>query len=125
LSLTKNSVYLWEEHKYHKSTSPMAPDASQRDGINFGSYKQPTNSFITQVTKGKPTQSNAIEVPSISLPQGGGALKGIDEKFSYVKSYLTGRFLPNCFVEIFFSLIGYFLVIGFNKNSQNLNFNQL
>ena len=57
----------------------MAPDASQRDGINFGSYKQPTNSIISQVTKGKPTQSNAIEVPSISLPKGGMALKGIDE----------------------------------------------
>ncbi len=31
--------------------------------------------------KGK-TKSNAIEVPSISLPKGGGAIKGIDEKFS-------------------------------------------
>lgn len=28
------------------------------------------------------TRSNAIEVPSIELPKGGGALKGIDEKFS-------------------------------------------
>lgn len=28
------------------------------------------------------TKSNAIEVPSISLPKGGGAIKGIDEKFS-------------------------------------------
>jgi len=27
------------------------------------------------------SQSNAIEIPSISLPKGGGALKGIDEKF--------------------------------------------
>lgn len=32
-------------------------------------------------TEGK-TQSNVIEIPSISLPKGGGAIKGIDEKFS-------------------------------------------
>ena len=31
---------------------------------------------------GGKTKSNAIEVPSISLPKGGGAIKGIDEKFS-------------------------------------------
>src|SRR5687767_4059183 len=28
------------------------------------------------------TESNAIETPSIALPKGGGAIKGIDEKFS-------------------------------------------
>lgn len=28
------------------------------------------------------TKSNAIEIPSISLPKGGGAVKGIDEKFT-------------------------------------------
>lgn len=33
-------------------------------------------------TGGGKTKSNAIEVPSISLPKGGGAIKGIDEKFS-------------------------------------------
>ncbi|MBO9700910.1 MAG: VCBS repeat-containing protein [Sporocytophaga sp.] len=32
-------------------------------------------------TDGGKTRSNAIEVPSISLPKGGGAIKGIDEKF--------------------------------------------
>lgn len=31
---------------------------------------------------GGKTKSNAIEIPSISLPKGGGAIKGIDEKFS-------------------------------------------
>ena len=39
-----------------------------------------SSSFIK--TDGGKTKSNAIEVPSISLPKGGGALKGIDEKFS-------------------------------------------
>ncbi|WP_310139715.1 SpvB/TcaC N-terminal domain-containing protein [Pedobacter africanus] len=33
-------------------------------------------------TDGSKTPSNAIEIPSISLPKGGGALKGIDEKFA-------------------------------------------
>lgn len=31
---------------------------------------------------GGKTKSNTIEIPSISLPKGGGAIKGIDEKFS-------------------------------------------
>ncbi|MEC4686088.1 MAG: SpvB/TcaC N-terminal domain-containing protein [Nitrospirota bacterium] len=31
---------------------------------------------------GGKTKSNAIEIPSISLPKGGGAIRGIDEKFS-------------------------------------------
>ncbi len=33
-------------------------------------------------TDGGKTKSNAIEIPSISLPKGGGAIKGIDQKFS-------------------------------------------
>ena len=40
-----------------------------------------SNSEFLNTEKGK-TKSNAIEVPYISLPKGGGALKGIDEKFS-------------------------------------------
>ncbi|CAN5543850.1 hypothetical protein BH23BAC1_BH23BAC1_45880 [soil metagenome] len=39
------------------------------------------NSKDTQNGGEKP-KSKAIEVPSISLPKGGGAIKGIDEKFS-------------------------------------------
>ena len=38
------------------------------------------NQFLK--TDGGKTKSNAIEIPSIALPKGGGALKGIDEKFS-------------------------------------------
>ncbi len=33
-------------------------------------------------TDGGKTKSNAIEIPSINLPKGGGAIRGIDEKFS-------------------------------------------
>jgi len=39
------------------------------------------NPGAAQNGEGK-TKSNAIEVPSITLPKGGGAIKGIDEKFS-------------------------------------------
>lgn len=42
--------------------------------------KDSTTSFLK--TDGGKTKSNAIEVPSISLPKGGGAIKSIDEKFS-------------------------------------------
>lgn len=46
--------------------------------------EQSQNSSSSQFLKtdGGKTKSNAIEVPSISLPKGGGAIKGIDEKFS-------------------------------------------
>lgn len=33
-------------------------------------------------TEGERTKSNAIDIPVLSLPTGGGAIKGIDEKFS-------------------------------------------
>lgn len=42
--------------------------------------KSNNNEFLK--TDGGKTKSNAIEIPSISLPKGGGAIKGIDEKFS-------------------------------------------
>jgi len=44
------------------------------------STDNPASQFLK--TDGGKTKSNAIEVPSISLPKGGGAIKGIDEKFS-------------------------------------------
>ena len=42
--------------------------------------KNPTPDFLRN-DRGK-TKSNAIEVPSLNLPKGGGAIKGVDEKFS-------------------------------------------
>jgi hypothetical protein len=42
---------------------------------------QETQSQFFKTDKGK-TRSNAIEIPSVSLPKGGGAIKGIDEKFT-------------------------------------------
>lgn len=42
--------------------------------------KDPSSAFL-RLDGGK-TKSNSIEIPSLSLPKGGGAIKGIDEKFS-------------------------------------------
>jgi len=42
---------------------------------------QKSSSQFLKTDRGK-TKSNAIEIHSISLPNGGGAIKGIDEKFS-------------------------------------------
>ncbi|MEM9546241.1 MAG: SpvB/TcaC N-terminal domain-containing protein [Bacteroidota bacterium] len=47
---------------------------------------------IDQLTKERSTQSNAIQIPNISLPKGGGALKGIDEKFEVNGSNGTAEF---------------------------------
>lgn len=47
---------------------------------NLTDHKKNSTQFLK--TDGGKTKSNAIEIPSISLPKGGGAIKGIDEKFS-------------------------------------------
>ncbi|MEO6720604.1 MAG: SpvB/TcaC N-terminal domain-containing protein [Ferruginibacter sp.] len=49
------------------------------DTPTFSVSKHPSFSAGEQSTA---TKSNAIEVPSIALPKGGGAIKSIDEKFS-------------------------------------------
>lgn len=50
------------------------------------------NSSFSSLTQEKATASNAIEIPSISLPKGGGALKGIDEKFEVNAANGTASF---------------------------------
>lgn len=40
------------------------------------------SSSFANLTEEHSTKSNAINIPSIALPKGGGAIKGIDEKFS-------------------------------------------
>ncbi len=44
------------------------------------SQNGPNSDFLK--TDGGKTKSNSVDIPSISLPKGGGAIKGIDEKFS-------------------------------------------
>jgi RHS repeat-associated protein len=48
-------------------------DKNKKNGKNYSRFIK---------TDGGKSKSNAIETPSISLPRGGGAIKGIDEKFS-------------------------------------------
>ena len=43
-------------------------------------------------TEGGKSKSNTIEMPSISLPKGGGAIKGIDEKFTVNSANGTASF---------------------------------
>ena len=51
-----------------------------KDRMKEHTQKTPSADFLR--TDGGKTKSNAIEVPALSLPKGGGALKGIDEKFT-------------------------------------------
>ena len=49
--------------------------------MNKNTKDQNSTEQFLNTERGK-TKSNAIETPSITLPKGGGAVKGIDEKFS-------------------------------------------
>jgi len=49
--------------------------------MNRETENQNSSAQLLKTDRGK-TKSNAIETPSIALPKGGGAIKGIDEKFS-------------------------------------------
>ncbi|NUQ25296.1 MAG: hypothetical protein HUU34_15225 [Saprospiraceae bacterium] len=50
------------------------------------------NSPVYKLTEERATKSNAIDIPSISLPKGGGTIKGIDEKFEVNPSNGTASF---------------------------------
>ncbi len=50
------------------------------------------SSLIKQEEKKSSTKSNALEIPQINLPKGGGAIKSIDEKFSVNASNGTSSF---------------------------------
>lgn len=54
----------------------LSPDTNKPEST------QGTMGGLSLKTDAGKTKSNAIEVPSVSLPKGGGAIKGIDEKFS-------------------------------------------
>ncbi len=56
------------------------------------SNRQKSADQISDLTKERATESNAIQIPEISLPKGGGALKGIDEKFEVNASNGTAGF---------------------------------
>ncbi len=50
------------------------------------------NTDISGLTKENATESNALTIPKIELPKGGGALKGIDEKFEVNAANGTANF---------------------------------
>lgn len=54
--------------------------------------KDSSSSAVSSLTKVNATESNAIQIPQISLPKGGGAIKGIDEKFDVNSSNGTASF---------------------------------
>ncbi len=54
---------------------------------NLDKNKKPTKDAkdnplaVSTLSQGKPSESNAIKIPKIELPKGGGGIKSIDEKF--------------------------------------------
>jgi len=65
----------------------MVPFAVETLNILKIENNKPTNQkeqnplSVTSLTQGNPTESNAIKIPKIELPKGGGAIKSIDENF--------------------------------------------
>ncbi|MEL6721059.1 MAG: SpvB/TcaC N-terminal domain-containing protein, partial [Bacteroidota bacterium] len=59
--------------------------------VSFNQNDQ-SQSAISSFTQERATESNAIEIPEIALPKGGGALKGIDEKFEVNAANGTAAF---------------------------------
>ena len=53
------------------------PQSSEKPSAS----KPNNNTTLSNLSQERATKSNAIEIPKITLPKGGGALKGIDEKF--------------------------------------------
>ena len=51
-------------------------------GVGTGWFEERAGFGVKSLATNLATKPNAIEVPSIALPKGGGAIKGIDEKFS-------------------------------------------
>ncbi|MDO6433174.1 SpvB/TcaC N-terminal domain-containing protein [Flavitalea sp. BT771] len=63
------------------STSPVEASGVSSPNPGKPGPLSASDSGFLRTDRGK-SRSNAIEIPSISLPKGGGAIKGIDEKFN-------------------------------------------
>src|SRR5918996_5502728 len=64
----------------------------QRAPIFSRNVQEENRTSFSALVKENATKSNAIQIPEISLPKGGGALKGIDEKFQVNTSNGTSGF---------------------------------
>ncbi|HNP50792.1 MAG TPA: SpvB/TcaC N-terminal domain-containing protein [Nitrosomonas nitrosa] len=71
---------------------PDRPKQSVKANTDSDASQTGQGNAINNLTQEKPSESNAIEIPKISLPQGGGALKGIDEKFEVNAANGTASF---------------------------------
>jgi hypothetical protein len=70
----------------------MQPKPKKSEGFDADSKSSSHSNSIGNLVKENRSESNAIEIPKISLPQGGGALKGIDEKFEVNAANGTASF---------------------------------
>ena len=72
------------------------PDSDNQHSVASASeqnrHEAGLGSTFARLTQENATKSNAIEIPKISLPKGGGALKGIDEKFQVNSANGTAAF---------------------------------
>lgn len=57
------------------------PNQAGKTSANEASQPEAASNPVDNLVQNRSIQSPTIEVPDISLPKGGGALKGIDEKF--------------------------------------------
>lgn len=78
-----------------------------------------SDSPLSKLTQENATKSNAIQIPQISLPKGGGAIKGIDEKFQVNSANGTAAFsIP---LPLTPSRNGFAPLLSLNYNSGNGN----
>lgn len=70
----------------------MRPQKNTTPSKDSTSPNRDTTPTIAALSQEKASESNAIQIPSISLPKGGGALKGIDEKFEVNAANGTASF---------------------------------
>lgn len=70
----------------------MQPRPKNSEDSNADDNSTGQSNTFNELVKENRTESNAIEIPRISLPQGGGALKGIDEKFEVNAANGTASF---------------------------------
>ena len=66
------------------------PITSHTHFMNTETKSEGSNSFIRM--NGGKSQTNTIDIPNINLPKGGGAIKGIDEKFTVNAANGTAAF---------------------------------
>ncbi|AUX35470.1 MULTISPECIES: SpvB/TcaC N-terminal domain-containing protein [Sorangium] len=75
-----------------QAASPAAPDAGARGKSRDPASARAGSGKGTEAPKGLPGAPKAPELPAPALPKGGGAIRGVDEKFSANPVTGTGSF---------------------------------